>query len=113
MSFLVSTNKKADWRKVHLVFCPEMANFRTLNAIRYPCLTLIALISRKSAQNQQKMLEKKKSSLGISGNHQLIAIEVKILDKNTSENGSIHVIPEILIDNDSGIFKETWKHLDP
>ena len=58
-------------------------------------LTLIALISKKSAQNQQKILEKKKSSLGISGNHQLIAIEVKILDKNTSENGSIQVIPEI------------------
>ena len=58
-------------------------------------LTLIALISKKSAQNQQKILEKKKSSLGISGNHQLIAIEVKILDKNTSENGSIQVIPKI------------------
>ena len=57
-------------------------------------LTLIALISKKSAQNQQKILEKKKSSLGISGNHQLIAIEVKILDKNTSENGSIQVIPK-------------------
>lgn len=61
---------------------------------------LIALISNKSAQNQQKTLEKKKSSLGISGNHQLIAIEVKILDKNTSENGSMHVIPgSILIRN--------------
>ena len=58
-------------------------------------LTLIALISKKSAQNQQKILEKKKSSLGISGNHQLIAIEVKKLDKNTSENGSIQVIPKI------------------
>ena len=63
---------------------------------KYNILTLIALISIKSAQNQQKILEKKKSSLGISGNHQLIAIEVKILDKNTSENGSIHVIPKIL-----------------
>lgn len=67
---------------------------------KYIILTLIALISIKSAQNQQKILEKKKSSLGISGNHQLIAIEVKILDKNTSENGSIHVIPgSILIRN--------------